>query len=595
MLRRVFHVHDSLIPEERKGWLVFAALGSFAIALMDMAGIAVTLPLMLVATGAPGATTVLEAFERFGVSSTSATIISLAAIVGCLFILKSMVAMFIRYWQLGRQNTLLAKAATGLLARYSASPYEVHRTRETADIQRQVNFSLAQIFNGVLGGLLTLSVDGLTLALTVIVLTVVSPVGMLTAAVVFGGCIVGVQLFTRRRAKEIGLKLSDQSLIAWSALLPLLEGFREVRLTQSRESFLRRYSESRAETAKASRNLAILSELPKHALDISLILGIGSIAIVISAFGDPETTVAILGVFAAAAARMTPTLNRLAFTLVQVKSASASLESIEAILPTLPTALDIPDIQDNGDDIAGDIQLTNVGYKYPDADHWSVRNVSCTIPFGTSAAFVGASGAGKSTLLDLILGLFTPREGTVTSNRFSVHDNPQRWLRTIGVVSQDVYLFNGTVRENVAFGAPEAGIDDDRVQRAVSDAQLDDLLAELPDGLHTKLGERGVRISGGQRQRIGIARALYRNPSVLILDEATSALDNLTEHKITRTLEKLAGEITIIIVAHRLSTIRNVDTVIYLEDGTVSAKGTFNDVTDSNANFRELVELGRLH
>ncbi|GAA4518190.1 ABC transporter ATP-binding protein [Brevibacterium yomogidense] len=596
MLRRVFTIHDRLIPHESKGWLAWAALGSFLIAMMDMVGVAMTLPLMLVATSAPGSERVFSALQAIGLRSTGTMIVALAVAVGAVFILKSVIALAVRWWQLGRQNRLEGLAAVGLLELYSASPYDVHRARDNADVQRQINFSLGQVFNGVLGGYLTLSVDGLTIVLTVVVLSVVSPVGMLTAAIVFGSCIVGVQLFTRDRARRTGIQLSDQNLVAWSSLLPLIEGFREVRLTGSRGAFLTRYREARMESARAGRNLAVITELPKYALEISLILGIGSIAAVVTAFGNPAQTVAVLGVFAAAAGRITPTLNRLAFTFVQIKSASVSVDVLEQALQTLPTqdAITHATPTDDGSGMSGDITLENVGYRYPDSEEWQVRNISFTVPYGSSVAIAGSSGAGKSTLLDLVLGLFTPREGVISANGANIHSAQDEWMRSIGVVSQDVYLLNNTVARNVTFGVPDEEVDIERLHRAISDAQLNDLIDELPQGIDTQIGERGVRVSGGQKQRLGIARALYRQPKVLILDEATSALDNKTEHQITKTIEALSGALTIIIVAHRLSTIRNVDNVIYMSSGSIAAQGTFEEVTAANAEFAELVELGRL-
>ncbi|WP_161601843.1 ABC transporter ATP-binding protein [Brevibacterium senegalense] len=553
---------------------------------------------MLVATDAPGAGQIIDLFSRFGLTDTGAVIIALAGFIGSVFVLKSVSALLIRRWQLGKQNVLEAEASVGLLKLYSSSPYDVHRTRDTAEVQRQLNFSVHQVISGVLGGLLNLSVDGLTILLTVIVLGVISPIGLATATLVFGTTIVGTQLFSRSRARRTGLQMSDQELAAWSSLLPLIEGFREVRLTGSASRFLEAFASSKRKSAIASRNLSVISELPKYALEVSLILGIGAIAAVISIAGDPNQTVAVLGVFAAAAGRITPTLNRLAFTLVQIRSASVSVEVLEDELDTLPNvgSVDSSAMEtDQADVLSGDIVLNDVGYHYPDAQDWSVRHVSTVIPQGSSVAIAGSSGAGKSTLLDLVLGLFTPREGSITVEGASIHEHSQAWMRSLGVVSQDVYLVNASVRANIAFGVPDDLIDDERLRRAIADAQLDDLVDELPDGLSTRLGERGVRISGGQRQRIGIARALYRQPKVLVLDEATSALDNKTENLITRTINSLSGQLTIVIVAHRLSTIRNVDKLIYMSKGTVEAEGTFDEVTASSAEFAELVELGRLN
>ncbi|WP_448712967.1 ATP-binding cassette domain-containing protein [Microbacterium profundi] len=235
-----------------------------------------------------------------------------------------------------------------------------------------------------------------------------------------------------------------------------------------------------------------------------------------------------------------------------------------------------------------------MSFRFPDADELVLDNVSLTIPHHQTTAFVGSSGAGKSTLLDLTLGLLDPTSGEVLCGGRSIGEDLAAWHATLGVVPQDVYLIDHTLAENIAFGAQTDMIDYERVREVVRLAMLEELVAQLPDGLGTLVGDRGVRISGGQRQRVGLARALYRNPRVLILDEATSALDNATEYEIAQTLNGLQGTMTIVIVAHRLSTVRSVDRLHYLRKGRVAASGTFEEVRAADAEFARLVELGSL-
>ncbi|WP_375142116.1 ATP-binding cassette domain-containing protein [Microbacterium sp.] len=223
-----------------------------------------------------------------------------------------------------------------------------------------------------------------------------------------------------------------------------------------------------------------------------------------------------------------------------------------------------------------------------------LEDLSLEIPRHRTTAFVGSSGAGKSTLLDLVLGLLTPTSGEVLCGGRAIADDPAGWHASLGVVPQDVFLANRTLAENIAFGRSADEIDPDRVAEASRLALLDDLIAELPEGIHTMVGDRGVRLSGGQRQRVGLARALYRRPRVLVLDEATSALDNATEYQIAQTLAQLQGTMTIIIVAHRLSTVRSVDRLYFLRSGRVAASGTFDQVRAADAEFARLVELGSL-
>ena len=209
-------------------------------------------------------------------------------------------------------------------------------------------------------------------------------------------------------------------------------------------------------------------------------------------------------------------------------------------------------------------------------------------------AIVGPSGAGKSTLVDVLLGLHEPGSGRVTADGIDIASELSRWQRSIGLVPQDVYLLDDSLRANVAFGEPEGKIDETRLAEAIELAQLGELVAQLPDGLQTTVGDRGARLSGGQRQRLGVARALYLRPHLLVLDEATSALDNETERRITETIDSLHGRLTIVVVAHRLSTVRNCDRLIFLNEGTVESVGTFDEVRRDNTTFAALVDLADL-
>jgi len=242
---------------------------------------------------------------------------------------------------------------------------------------------------------------------------------------------------------------------------------------------------------------------------------------------------------------------------------------------------------------AGDIVLDGVTYRFPDADVPVLSGVSTVIREGSTTAFVGESGAGKSTLLDVVLGLLEPVAGTVTCGGQDTRDDLNGWYAGIGVVPQEVFLLDDTLEANITLGEDGAA-DPERLGEAIRLAQLDSVLDDLPLGLRTRLGERGVRLSGGQRQRVGIARALYRRPRILVLDEATSALDNATEHRITETIERLSGRMTVLVVAHRLSTVRKADKVVFLSEGSVVAEGTFDEVEARSPQFSKLVSLGRV-
>jgi ABC-type multidrug transport system fused ATPase/permease subunit len=238
--------------------------------------------------------------------------------------------------------------------------------------------------------------------------------------------------------------------------------------------------------------------------------------------------------------------------------------------------------------------MEGVSFRYPGSDTDALSDIQVAIPFGSSLAVVGPSGSGKSTLVDVLLGLHAPDRGRVTIGGHDIREDLASWQTSLGVVPQDVWWVSDTLAANIAFGVPAEHRDRDRLERAVERAQLDDVVSALPDGLDTLLGDKGRRLSGGQLQRVGIARALYFDPTMLVFDEATSALDNETEHRITRTMADLHGRTTLIVVAHRLSTVRNCDQLVFVEDGRITARGTFDQVQQQSPEFARLVALGSL-
>jgi len=285
--------------------------------------------------------------------------------------------------------------------------------------------------------------------------------------------------------------------------------------------------------------------------------------------------VPVLGLFAAAAFRVMPSINRL---LMATQTLIFNRSIIAAVYRDFQ--LDAPDLGNHvkNSPFANSLELHDVSFQYPTAARASLQNVSLVVRRGEAVGFVGPSGAGKSTLVDVILGLFAPTAGEVRVDGRNIQENLRNWQNQIGYVPQSIYLTDDTLRRNVAFGLSDENIDDKLVAEAIRLAQLDAFVESLPDRLETVVGERGVRLSGGQRQRIGIARALYHNPSVLVLDEATSSLDTPTEHGVMQAVQALQGTKTVIIVAHRLSTVEYCDRLYRIEDSRITEEGTFAEV-----------------
>jgi ATP-binding cassette subfamily C protein len=318
---------------------------------------------------------------------------------------------------------------------------------------------------------------------------------------------------------------------------------------------------------------------------------------------DPETIVPTIALFGAAVMKLKPSI----FTMIdQVNSIRFNQHSIDEIwidlnrLENLSTKRQSSQRvypsgspEEHGKEssvlhVEHTIDLKNVTFIYPDSSLPAVRDISLSIQKNSAVAFVGESGAGKTTIVDVILGLLEPQSGTIEVDGHNVYNCTEQWQRNIGYIPQEIYLLDDTIRRNICFGIPDDQIDEESLQTAIETAQLREMINQLEKGDRTRVGERGIRLSGGQRQRIGIARALYHNPQVLVMDEATSALDNITEKYVINAIERLKGEKTIIMIAHRLTTVENCDTIHLMKDAHIIASGSFNELQHTSAEFRKM-------
>lgn len=583
-----------LVRRPMRTWVMLAVVGSCFIAALDMIGVAATLPLMQLVTGADPSQGVLGYISGLlGTRDEQMLILVVALAVGLAFALKSLTTVAFRWWLLGHTTRLEAEAATELLRRYMLAPYWAHRERKIAVIHRNLASAVGQTFGQVFLGLISLFADVLTLAAILIILLIVSPLVTLFAVVVFGVLGWVIQRKMKKRHLEIGLAIAKSDLDAWTALMPGLNGFREARLSSSAELFIGRFGRAKSDRAHTNRLASLVSEIPKYILEIGFVLGIASIALILFTTGTKELALAVLGVYAAAAVRLLPTMNRVVSTIGGIRAGRVGMRILADEVERLD-ADGYSESRPSSKQFSGDVVLDQVTYRFRDADVDVLRGVSTTLAHGQTTAFVGSSGAGKSTLLDVILGLLEPTSGSVRCGGEDIFGDLPGWYSGLGVVPQDVFLLDETLEGNIAFGVEPHDIDRNRLLQALRLAQLAPLVEEMPAGLSTRLGERGVRLSGGQRQRVGIARALYRRPSILVLDEATAALDNATERKISDTIDSLSGTMTIVLVAHRLSTVKNADKVVFMSNGRIEAEGSFAEVQRQNAEFAHLVALGKL-
>lgn len=592
-----------LFPGKNFYLLILNVILLFMVSLLDLLGVAAILPVVQVGMGAEYTTGYLGVIHRLlGEPNKEQFILIVSCILVASFVLKGVFSLAIKWWSSGFVARQQTASSVAMLGAYLRESYSAHRQRTTAEILQITGSANGQVYTGYVGSILTIIGEGLSILLLMVLLAVVLPFETVVAFAYFGISAYLIQQFLKKRNTNVGFVVWTKELESSAATLTAVDGFRENIIHGITERSLYNFQEARVEVVHANRRKSFYFELPKYLLEIIFIGGIALIMGVMVITGGIEQA-AYMVVFAGACIRILPNFVRVIATLGTLRSAVPYVEKYEKAIEELhagpfkfikekPEIGEFAQVHSVMEEV--NVSINNLSFRYPDGDSDVLKNISFEVPTGTSVAFVGGSGSGKTTLIDLILGLLTPTQGEVVVNGSEIMKNLESWHQKIGYVPQDVFLAGKTVREEIAYGLNQDEIDDNRVWECVRLAELEDVVNSLEDGLDTKIGENGTRLSGGQRQRIGLARAFYRNPSVLILDEATSALDNETEYKITNAINRLTEGRTVFIVAHRLSTIRNVDQLLFMSKGEIVSRGTFSEVRADNAEFARLVELGQL-
>jgi len=591
LVRRALALFDA--GTTRRFYLAIA--GSVLIALGEVCALLLVLPLMQLITGDPDAGTLprIRTFLGGPDDDRLATYLSSAVILG--FIVKSLVALAIRWWTSGFVLRRGAAASSDLMRYYLHAPYSMHVQRGAADLLRRMSDAMTQVFDRILNPAISLATELVTITAMVGTLLFVAPIPTLAVTLYFGLAAWLLQHLVRDRVRTSGQRLMTANLEILRYALQALAGIKEIQLRNDQEVFVQRYHEARLRAAMEYRAMAFIGELPKYAMEVLFVGAIGIMTALTFALESPTEALGVLALFAVAGFRVLPSCVRFIASLNLLRSAEEALELVEddsraARLAQQVTAGHRPDALP----LTEALEIRDLSFQYPDADEPVLSGINLTVPAGTSLALVGRSGAGKTTLVDLILGLRRPTTGVIRADGTDIDDELKAWQAGLAMVPQDVYLLEGSIRDNVHFtpGVDDPG--DARLRSAIEQASLAELIEALPEGLHSQVGDRGTRLSGGQKQRVGLARALFREPRLLVLDEATSALDNETEYEISRTITQLHGEITTILVAHRLSTVKHCDQVAFLEDGRVSAIGTFDELRRKSPAFARLVALGSL-
>lgn len=557
-----------LTGSERRELAILFGLMLIAM-LLETLGIGLVVPALALLTDSGDATRLSmirgvlgETGARSRESLVAAGMIALVVV----YLVKNTFLVYSAWRQARFTFQLNASLSDRLFGLYLSRPYSFHVQRNSAHLINAISTE-SWIFSieGV-GPALTLCAELLVLGALGGLMLSVEPAGALTV-----GALVGLSgwLFyraTHARANALGLARQYHEERGLQHLQQGLGAVKEIIVLGRQQEFQAQFAEHNRRRSETSQNHEVLKQVPRMALEVLAIAALAGLTIAMLARGRSVSAVLpTLGLFAAVAFRIIPSANRIINGLQSVRHALPSVDRLYADFSTLHVRDAAP--AHTTSPFAHAVEVDDVSYAYARDGEPAIEGVTLTIARGESVGIVGESGAGKSTLLDVLLGLIEPTSGTVRVDGRSIHEDPRAWQDQIGYVPQDIYLTDDTLRRNVAFGLPDEDIDDDAVRKALRSARLETFVAALPDGLDTLVGERGVRISGGERQRVGIARALYRDPSVLVLDEGTSALDAGTERDVVATVRALQGSKTIIIVSHRLSTIGHCDRVYHLSGG----------------------------
>lgn len=569
--------------------------------LLDLAGVALVgilgaLAITGVQSRGPGnrVSTVLEMLHLEDSSLQSqATVIGLIA--AALLIIKTVLSViFVRKTVifLSRRS---ARISANLISRVLAQPLVKVQSRSMQQTLYTVTSGVESIAMNVLNTTVLMISDTSLLVILAIGLFVVDPVVAFSTFVVFSGIAYILYRLMQLRALKLGEEQRILSIESSEKILEVLNSYREIVVRNRRSYYAQELGGLRFRLADVIAERAFMPNISKYVIEITVVIGSLAIAALQFVVNDAAHAVAVLSVFMAASTRISPAILRLQQSAIAIKSsvgsAGPTLDLIEEleVIELLNEGVDRINFIHEG--FTGEVVLQNVSLTYPTKTSPAVKNVSLQINQGQVVSFVGPSGAGKTTIIDVILGVLEPDSGSVQIQGNLPLESIRQWPGAIGYVPQDVMISNGTIRQNVCLGYSAQEVPEDAIWHALEIAQLADFVRNMPEGLDTPVGDRGTKLSGGQRQRLGIARAMFTKPKLLVLDEATSALDGSTEASISEAVHNLKGGVTIVMIAHRLSTVKESDVIHYMENGTLIKSGTFDELRSSIPEFDKQAKL----
>lgn len=543
---------------------------------------------------------VIEAMALFGLEEEQLTPQALlyggSALLLGLFTAKLIYVPLLAYVRARYIQGVVRTQATRLLNGYLRAPYEFHLRRNSAELIRNINVECLRLGDTVLSPLVSMTSQSLISLGIMALLLVTIPGAALFALLVVLFIAVPLVAVLTRLIKRLALNAQRGRQQVIRVVQEALTGVKEVKLLGRESYFLQHFRHALQRVLHLQRFMQVQNNaLPVFMEWVSVAALLAVVIVLFQSARSQETVLGMVALFAVAMARLKGSVTGLLGAYAQVRSSLVSVDVIDRDLRQLELSAGPVRQQDETQAVhrltfTDQLHVKDLWLRYARTDQYALRGIDLTIRKGEAIGFVGPSGSGKSTLIDSILGILRAERGEVCVDGRDIQQDLPAWHRTLGYIPQAIFLMDGTVRQNIALGLAEREIDDVAVQRAVVAAHLDEFVEQLPEGLNTTIGERGVRLSGGQRQRIAIARALYHDPSVLVMDEATSALDNLSEKAVVDAVNALKGQRTILMIAHRLTTVRDCDRIVFLQAGQITVIGTYEELANTHQEFKRLAQ-----
>lgn len=586
-----------IIGRGRPFRLVALIAGAVASSLVEMVGALLIVVLLGVVTS-PGASNidipmVGDVRAHFSSLDDDTFLLALVGTLGVFFLFRIAVQVGFTYILHRVAQSSGAHLASRLAGGYLRLPYSFHLRRSTAELVRNAQQSVSDLTTQCFLPAIQVMAESIVVLGLFALMLLVEPMATLLAVGMVGTAALLLLRIVQPRLKRIGRRAQQMHMSTLSILQQSLHGVRDIKVLGAEEHFGTRYRVSRHNLGRALYLRGTVAELPRHVIETTL-FGLILLLLGWSVATDQgtEQLLPALGLFAYAGLRLMPSLQKIVGGLNNIRFASTALDQVVSDLDIVEKVGRTGRQSPQRLTFERELRLMDVSFAYEATDRPAIDEANLTIRPGQLVGICGPTGGGKTTLTDLLTGILPPTKGQVTVDGIDIKTAQSEWFSKLGVVPQMVFLTDDTLRRNIALGTSDGDIDELRMAEAVRLAQLTDFIDSLPDGLETTVGERGVRVSGGQRQRVAIARALYRNPEILVFDEGTSALDNATEAELMGSLERLRGGHTILLVAHRLSTVRNCDIIVYLEAGRIVGVGGFDELISMSPGFRSLAERG---